>query len=314
MPGKRSDQYKLGLVIEGGGMRGVISASMLMELKKLGLHNTVDCIYGASAGGIAAAYHLANTNYGLEFFTKDLASTEFVNAKGMKQGRPVINLDYLFEHIMGTVRPLDWNAVLTSPIPLKVVASSLDKLRPVLLEDFSCPNELKECLRASATVPRLVGPPRVVRGERLLDAAVFEPVPVESALRDGCTHVLVLCTRNSHVERGWRARLNRQVVRAIVHSWLTRPPYRPNPKYSFLETSKQLKRHHITEDLLVTTLNSCPHEIQEVMGAYVLPMYPTCIHGLHPLCIDVDSLEKGGVEGATVIRRAFSSITQTAFA
>ena len=42
---------------------------------------------------------------------------------------------------------------------------------------------------------QVAGPPRMVRGERCVDAAVFEPVPVASAVRDGCTHVLVLCTR-----------------------------------------------------------------------------------------------------------------------
>ena len=38
-------------------------------------------------------------------------------------------------------------------------------------------------------------PAAQVRGHRLVDAAVFEPVPFRSAVRDGCTHVLVLSTR-----------------------------------------------------------------------------------------------------------------------
>ncbi len=55
--------------------------------------------------------------------------------------------------------------------------------------------ELAEALKASATVPRFAGPPRHLRGRTLVDAAVFEPVPTPSAVRDGCTHVLALCTR-----------------------------------------------------------------------------------------------------------------------
>ena len=35
-----------------------------------------------------------------------------------------------------------------------------------------------------------------------MDAAVFEPVPVISAIADGCTHVLVLCSRPPSAERG----------------------------------------------------------------------------------------------------------------
>jgi hypothetical protein len=36
-PGQRTDNAKLGLVVEGGGMRGVISAGSLMMLYELGL-------------------------------------------------------------------------------------------------------------------------------------------------------------------------------------------------------------------------------------------------------------------------------------
>lgn len=36
-PGQRTDSAKLGLVVEGGGMRGVVSAGSLMTLYELGL-------------------------------------------------------------------------------------------------------------------------------------------------------------------------------------------------------------------------------------------------------------------------------------
>ena len=33
------------------------------------------------------------------------------------------------------------------------------------------------------------------RGQRLVDAAVFEAVPFRVAVADGCTHIITLCTR-----------------------------------------------------------------------------------------------------------------------
>jgi hypothetical protein len=54
----------------------------------------------------------------------------------------------------------------TSPVPLKVVASSLDSLRAELLQDFSCAADLRECLKASAQVPEIAGAPRLHRGHR----------------------------------------------------------------------------------------------------------------------------------------------------
>ena len=83
-------------------------------------------------------------------------------------------------------------------MPLKVVATSLDTLTPVVLEGpWKGVEDLKQCLKASAAVPIFAGPEPVTwRGQRLVDAAVMEPVPVHAAIADGCTHVLVLCTRS----------------------------------------------------------------------------------------------------------------------
>ena len=170
---------------------------------------------------------------------------------------PVMNLEFLLDFVLEFVKPLDWQAVLDSPIPLKVspfaptvlkpnpfwglvkpldwqavlnsptllqagfpipaapmhpsaarnvqhsdpaalpqvVASSLDRLQSVLLTDFADREDLVTCLKASANVPKIAGDPVVHRGERLVDAAVFEAVPWRAAIADGCTHVVVLCTR-----------------------------------------------------------------------------------------------------------------------
>ncbi len=54
-----------------------------------------------------------------------------------------------------------------------------------------------------------------VRGHRLVDAAVFEPVPVASAVRDGCTHVMVLCTRPPAAAP---TGISKHVQRAVIHA------------------------------------------------------------------------------------------------
>ena len=47
--------------------------------------------------------------------------------------------------------------------PLQVVASSLETLSPIILDNFRCDRELGESLKASANVPKIAGPPRKVR-------------------------------------------------------------------------------------------------------------------------------------------------------
>ena len=58
-PGRRDDGFRVALAIEGGGMRGTVSAGMALALDELGLVTAFDAVYGASAGAITAAWLLS---------------------------------------------------------------------------------------------------------------------------------------------------------------------------------------------------------------------------------------------------------------
>lgn len=75
-----------------------------------------------------------------------------------------MDLDFLLDEVMTDVIPLDWDAVIKSQLPLKVVASSLTTLRSEVLTGFRDRSDLVECLKASANVPEIVGGPRSHRG------------------------------------------------------------------------------------------------------------------------------------------------------
>ena len=58
-PGNRADTAHLSLAIEGGGMRGSVSAGMAAAIASLGLSNAFDSIYGSSAGVLVGAYMIS---------------------------------------------------------------------------------------------------------------------------------------------------------------------------------------------------------------------------------------------------------------
>ena len=68
---------------------------------------------------------------------------------------PALDLGFLLDEVMVREKPLDWDAVLASPVPLKVIASCLETLQPVILEGFCDAADLRTCLRASANVPEV---------------------------------------------------------------------------------------------------------------------------------------------------------------
>src|ERR1700761_7136456 len=54
-PGQRTDGNRIALSIEGGGMRGTVSAGMALALFERGLVNSFDAVYGSSAGALSGA-------------------------------------------------------------------------------------------------------------------------------------------------------------------------------------------------------------------------------------------------------------------
>ncbi|CAB9504974.1 Patatin-like phospholipase [Seminavis robusta] len=58
-PGHRADTAHIALAIEGGGMRGAVSAGMSAAIASLGLTDAFDSVYGSSAGSIVGAYMIS---------------------------------------------------------------------------------------------------------------------------------------------------------------------------------------------------------------------------------------------------------------
>ncbi len=213
LPGSRGDGARLGLVIEGGAMRGVVSAGMVHALERLGMHSTFDAVYGASAGAINGAYFVASqVAYGISIYSEEINNANFISLGRFVTRSPVMSLAYLLDHVMMRRKVLDWRAVLESPVEFKIAASSLDELRVRLLSGFRDREHLFAVLRASSTIPLLAGPPAEVDGGRFLDALLYEPIPYRSAVRDGCTHVLVLLTRPDGTLSGKPSLFERHVL------------------------------------------------------------------------------------------------------
>jgi predicted patatin/cPLA2 family phospholipase len=211
-PGERDDPFRLGLVVEGGAMRGVVSGGMAAGLEALALRDAFDVVYGSSAGACAGAYFLAGqAQAGARLYFEDLNNRRFINLLRGFRGRPIVDLHLLFDDVLRHRLPLDFGALKASGIALVVLASRVDGatpaasgiVEPTRLSNFEDAHDLLGALHASSRVPIVGGPPVAYRGMRFWDAAVTQPIPIHAALADGCTHVLVLLTlpRGTHQRR-----------------------------------------------------------------------------------------------------------------
>jgi predicted patatin/cPLA2 family phospholipase len=185
----RPDKRKVALSVEGGGMRGCVTAGMAGALYYLGLEDTFDVIYGSSAGTIIGAYF--NTRqlpwFGPEIYYDSLttAGKRFIDAKRLLRtlglglvdprlfkdvltrpgfGKPVLNLEFLLKDTMQERKPLDWDKFvkMQEVQPIKVVASGLKSEKSVCFEyangGFSSLQEFAGSAHGSCLLPGIAGP------------------------------------------------------------------------------------------------------------------------------------------------------------
>jgi predicted patatin/cPLA2 family phospholipase len=195
-PGQRDDPYKVGLAVEGGGMRGVVSGGMLVALEELGYADAFDDVYSCSSGALNGAYFVArDTWFPLSIYFDDLSSGHFLDfARALRRQMPM-NLDYVLDEVLTNRKPLDYATATTSAQRLHIMVTDVDALKTVDLTDFTSADDLRAALRASAWLPVVTTGTSSVRGMRCVDGAVLQRHPFRSARADGCTHILSLSTK-----------------------------------------------------------------------------------------------------------------------
>lgn len=195
-PGARPDGLRIGLAVEGGGMRGVVSAAMLTALEDMGIpFHHFDGIYGTSSGAVNVAYYAGGeTWYPLTIYFDDLRTREFVDFRRVFGG-DILNLDYALGHVASRIKPLNPAALVDSPVPVHISMTNVDANRTETVSDYASPDEVMSALRASAWLPIAIRGTTRFRDFRAVDGGVLTAHPFQLALDDGCTHVLSLSTR-----------------------------------------------------------------------------------------------------------------------
>jgi predicted patatin/cPLA2 family phospholipase len=204
-PGNRRDGAKVALTVAGGGMRGAVSAAMCTQLDDSGFRDAFDVVYGCSSGAINAAYFVSQPVgtcwYPLSIYYEDLTADQFIRYTRPISGGSLIDLEYVFEKVLASRKPLDYDSAVRSPLGLVVLTTDLAARQVFAARDFSTGTELKAFLRAGARPPLVAKGESEIDGRRLVDGALLAPPQFRLAMADGCTHILSLGTRRIRASR-----------------------------------------------------------------------------------------------------------------
>lgn len=194
--GDRDDPYKVALVIEGGGMRGVVSGGMVMGLQQLEMAQCFDAVYGTSAGAFAGAYFLADrADIGTSIFYEDINNEKFISLKRLFDPSGVVSVDFLTKHVMTYVKPLTLEQFKKTDIPLYSSTTCLETGNTLYFSEYLSDDDLHDKLRASSRMPILSGKPETVDGKHYVDGGLGAQIPFRKPAEEGFTHILCLVPR-----------------------------------------------------------------------------------------------------------------------
>lgn len=183
-----------GLVLEGGGMRGVFTVGVLDYFMD---HNiwfpyTIGVSAGASNG-----ISYASRQRGRSLFSNIdlLKKYNYIGWKHFLRGKGYIDLDYLFYVYPDEFYPLDYATCFNSPNRFVMVTSNCLTGKAEYYEEKNDKDRLVDICRASCSLPVLC-PIAYVDGIPMVDGGVCDAIPIRRAIEDGYKQNVIILTRN----------------------------------------------------------------------------------------------------------------------
>lgn len=184
---------KTGLVIEGGGVRGIYAAGVLDAFMEHGL--TFDGVIGVSAGAIHGCSYLSSQKgRSLRYYMKYCNDPRFMSFRSWLTTGDVVGAEFCYHELPDRLDIYDHEAFLKNKTPFYVTCSNVEtgKAEYIQLTDM---RKQIDYLRASASLPYVS---RIVEldGKKYLDGATTDSIPVEAFQKMGYQRNVLILTRD----------------------------------------------------------------------------------------------------------------------
>ena len=184
---------KLGLVMEGGAMRGMFTAGVIDVFMENEI--TFDGAIGVSAGA----------TFGCNIKSRQIGRPIRYNCKYCRDGRygslkswlktgDLFDVDFCYHELPDKLDVFDTEAFEKNPMEFYVVATDIEQGQPVYYKCYDGKAKDLEWIRASASLP-VVSRIVEVDGKKLLDGGISDSVPLSYFESIGYGKNVVILTR-----------------------------------------------------------------------------------------------------------------------
>ena len=211
------ENTKLGLVVEGGGMRGVYSGGVMVALEQLGLKDLFDCAFAESAGAYNISYLYSNqVDLGITVYTEALSTRKFANP--FRLGK-MLDIDYVIDEVVRKTKRLDTQQILNAKPDIFVSVTDVENGEARIVDIKKEKYDVYEVLKASSAIIPLYNYSVELGGKQYVDGGITDPIPVLNAVNAGCTHILVALTRGPGFTARPYSPLKTFVLKRMLRKW-----------------------------------------------------------------------------------------------
>ncbi|MBU8771165.1 patatin-like phospholipase family protein [Cytobacillus oceanisediminis] len=183
-----------GLVLEGGGMRGVYTAGVLEYFLEQDL--SFPYVIGVSAGACNAASYLSKQKGRNRIVNVDyITDPRYISWRNYFKSRQFFGMDFIFDEIPNKLVPFHYDEFYKNESEFVIGTTDCHTGKPVYFSKKDYGKDMLKVLKASSSLP-FIAPEVDFNSRVLLDGGISDPIPIKKAQQDGLKKNIVILTRN----------------------------------------------------------------------------------------------------------------------
>lgn len=182
---------KLGLVLEGGGMRGLYTAGVMDIMID---HQLVPDVICATSAGVTFGLNLPSRQRGrvLRYNLQHIGNPDFISLRSLLRTGNMVNAEFAYDRLPRVLDPFDEAAFEASPTAFYATVTNVLTGQAEYMPITDCFRDM-DIVRASASLPFL-SRKVYINGVPYLDGGLSDNIPLDKAFELGCDRIIVVLT------------------------------------------------------------------------------------------------------------------------
>ena len=191
-----------GLILEGGGMRGVFTCGVLDNLMERGIR--FPYTIGVSAGACNGLSYMSNQKGRAKYSNIDLLEKHrYIGIKQLITKGNIMDFDLLFDEFPNKIIPYNYQAYAQCSERYEMVTTDCTTGKACYYDEKNDPDRIIDIVRASSSLP-FVCPIAYVDNRPMLDGGIADSIPLLRARQLGYDNNVVVLTRNKGYRKSAR--------------------------------------------------------------------------------------------------------------